>query len=167
MRIGIIGSSKLEYLEDINPNAKEILENLAKKVIKHEIVTTPDKGSVSEYFAKIYLKNNGLKVHNLLPLDETEFGLSWMNTEIGEKINCGTWRNQPEKFNEETDALLCVGYAVGVLAEIAYSKWFNPKIKSKSPKPIYIIRELVSCQLPREVEKSLNIKYISYKDFRL
>jgi len=160
MKIGIIGASNLGFLETINPSAKEILKVLAKKVFSHKIVITPDKGSVSEYFAKEYLKVEGKKVYNVLPLDETEFGLSWMNTEIGEKINCGTWRNHPEKLNEETDILLCVGYAVGVLAEIAYSKWFNPK-------PVYIIKELVSGKLPKEVEGSLNLNYISYKDLNL
>ncbi|MEK6935883.1 MAG: hypothetical protein AABW67_03780 [Nanoarchaeota archaeon] len=159
MRIGIIGPSKLEYLDEINKDNKKILNILAKDVAKsrNEIVIVPDKGSVSEFFGKEYIKNKGKKVYEMVPLDDKEFGLSWMNLDLGEHINCGTWRNQPEKLNEETDILLCVGYAVGVLAEIAYSKWFKPK-------PIYIIKELVSCELPKEVERSLKLKYISYKD---
>ena len=160
MRIGIIGPSNIKYLEEINSSAKEIIKDLAKKLIEEEIVVTPDKNSVSEYFATEYIKEKGKKVYNVIPLDDKEFGLEWMNTTIGEAINCGTWRNQPEKLNEETDVLLCVGYAVGVLAEIAYSKWFKPK-------PVYIIKELVSGKLPREVEKSLNLKYISCKNFQL
>jgi hypothetical protein len=93
-------------------------------------------------------------------LDDKEFGYKeHVNVELGEAINCGTWRNQPEKFNEETDILLCVGYAVGVLMEIGYSKWFKPK-------SVYIIKELVSGELPKELNRSLNIKYISYKDLK-
>ena len=159
MRIGIIGPSKLEYLNEINKNNKKILIGLAKEVAEsgNEIVIVPDKGSVSEFFGKEYIKNKGKKMYEVVPLDDKEFGLSWMNLNLGEKINCSTWRNQPEKLNEETDILLCVGYAVGVLAEIAYTKWFKPK-------PVYIIKELVSGKLPKEVDKSLKLKYISYRD---
>lgn len=159
MRIGIIGASNLKGLLEINPDAKDILEKLSEDIIKKEIIVTPDKKSVSEFFAKIYLSKGGKKVYEILPLDDKEFGYKeWINIELGIHINCGTWRNQPEKFNEETDVLLCVGYAVGVLAEIAYSKWFKPK-------PVFIINELVSGKLPVEVERSLNLKYTSYKDF--
>ena len=158
MRIGIIGPSKLEYLKEFKDN-KKILEELAKAVADsgNEIVIVPDKGSVSEFFGKEYIKNKGKKVYEVVPLDDKEFGYSWVNVSLGENINCGTWRNQPEKLNEETDILLCVGYAVGVLAEIAYTKWFKPK-------PIYIVEELVSGKLPKEVNRSLDLKYISYKD---
>ncbi len=161
MRIGIIGPSKLEYLNEINKNYETILKGIAKKIAEsgNEIVIVPDKGSVSEYFGKEYIKNKGKKVYEILPLDDKEFGMSWVNTELGEHINCGIWRNQPEKLNEETDILLCVGYAVGVLIEVGYTKWFKPK-------PVYIIKELVSGKLPKEVNKSLDLKYISYKDLR-
>ncbi|MBU2562672.1 MAG: hypothetical protein KKF68_03360 [Nanoarchaeota archaeon] len=163
MKIGIIGPSKLKFLEEVNPSAKEVLSFLAKKLAreKNKIVITPDKGSVSEYLAQIYLKNKGKKILEIIPEEDTEFGYNeWVNTELGEIINCGTWRNQPEKLNEETDVLLCVGYAVGVLAEIAYSKWFNPK-------PVYIIKELISESLPKELEKSLDLRYVSYKDLQI
>lgn len=160
MKIGIIGPSKLEYLKEFEDN-KKILEELAKAVADsgNEIVIVPDKGSVSEFFGKEYIKNKGKKVYEIIPLDDKEFGYGWVNIDLGEKINCGTWRNQPEKLNEETDILLCVGYAVGVLAEIAYLKWFKPK-------PVYIINELVSGKLPKEVEKSLKLRYISCKDIK-
>jgi hypothetical protein len=162
MKIGIIGPSKIEYVEEINNNAKEIISNLAREIAdrKFEIVITPDKGSASEFFALEYIKNNGKKVIEILPLDDKEFGYKeWVNVDLGETVNCGTWRNQPEKLNEETDILLCIGYAVGVLAEIAYSKWFKPKT-------VYIINELVSGKLPKEAEKSLKLKYISFKDIK-
>lgn len=161
MIIGVIGPSKVSYVEEVNKNAKKVISELARVVSesKHEIVVTPDFGSASEFFAKEYSKFNGKKIFSVIPLDDKEFGYSWTNLSIGEKINCRTWRNQPEKFNEETDLLLCIGYAVGVLVEIAYSKWFGPK-------KIYIIKELVSGKLPKEVEKSLKLEYLSYKSLK-
>jgi hypothetical protein len=160
MKIGIIGPSKIGYVEEINKEAKKIISDLAKELAGRgfEIVITPDRGSASEFFAEEYIKNQGKKVIEILPLDDSDFGYKeWVNVDLGEVINCGTWRNQPEKLNEETDILLCIGYAVGVLSEIAYSKWFKPKT-------VYIINELVSGKLPRETEKSLKLKYISFND---
>ena len=161
MRIGIIGPSKLEYLDEVNKKAREIIEGLAKVVAEsgNEIVVVPDKGSASEFFGVVYKRNKGRKLYEVVPLDDKEFGLSWLNLDIGQHINCGTWRNQPEKLNEETDILLCIGYAVGVLAEIAYTKWFKPK-------PVYIVKELVSGKLPIEVEKSLDLKYVSLSELK-
>ena len=153
MRIGIIGPSKLRDFYNI----KKIAEIIAK--LKHEVVLTPDKGSCSEFFAKEYLNNGGRKVNEIVPLDDIEFGYDWVNLELGEKINCGTWRNQPEKLNEECDILLCLGYSAGALAEIAYSKWF-PKEKPK--KPVYIIEELISNKLPQEIK--LNLRYVSMNE---
>jgi len=152
MRIGIIGPSKLRE--------KELVEKVAEIVAEfgHEIVITPDKGSASECFAEKYLSKKGKKVWEILPEEDTEFGYKkWVNVDLGESINCGTWRNQPEKFNEETDLLLVIGYAVGGLFEIGYSKWFKPK-------PVCIIKELVSGELPKEINESLDIKYISIED---
>ena len=159
MKIGIIGPSKLSYAEEVNPKAKELINQVAKIIAdsKNPIFLTPDKGSVSEFFAERYLENNGKKVFEVVPLDDKEFGLDWVNKELGENINCGTWRNQPEKLNEETDILVCVGYSVGGLIEIAYSKWFKPK-------PVYIIKELISKELPEDSVKDLNLKYISIEE---
>ncbi len=155
MKIGIIGPSKLR-------GDKEKISELAKLIAElgYEIVVTPDKGSASEFFAQEYLRNKGEKVWEVLPLEDVELGYKeWVNLDLGEGINCGTWRNQPEKLNEETDVLLCIGYAVGVLAEIAYSKWFKPK-------PVYIIKELVSGKLPSELDKSLDLRYISFNELK-
>jgi len=146
MKIGIIGPSKIKDKETISKLVKIVAE------LGCEIVVTPDNDSSSEFFAKEYLDKGGKKVYSVVPLDDKEFGYCWVNLELGEKINCGTWRNQPEKLNEETDVLLCVGYSVGVLAEIAYTKWFRKK-------PVYIVNELVSGKLPEEIE--LDIRYVS------
>lgn len=159
MKIGIIGPSNLEYLNDVNPHYEEILTKLAGILVEkgQEIVVTPDKNSVSEFFAKIYLENGGKKVYSIIPLEDKEFGFDWVNQGIGEKVNCFNWRNQPEKFNEETDLLICVGYAVGGMIEVGYSKWFKPKT-------VYVIKDLVSSELPRELNRSLKIEYISYRE---
>ncbi len=149
MKIGIIGPSEIREKEKILQLAKIIAS------LEHEIVITPDKGSASEFFAQEYLSNNGKKVLEVVPLDDKEFGYDWINLELGKHINCGTWRNQPEKLNEETDVLLCIGYAAGVLAEIAYTKWFKKK-------PVYIIKELVSGKLPMEIK--LDLRYVSIED---
>lgn len=154
MKIGIVGPSKIRGKKEILKLAKIVAES------ENEIVITPDKGSSSEFFAQEYLKNKGKKVYEILPLDDREFGYKeWINVDLGEHINCGTWRNQSEKFNEETDILLCVGYAVGGLFEIGYSKWFKPK-------PVFIIKELITQKLPSEINKSLDLKYVSVKEFK-
>ena len=159
MKIGIIGPTSFDSLEKINKNAKQIIINLAKEIINHEIVLTPDKDSIPEFFAEKYLSNKGKKVYSVIPLEDKEFGFSWVNQKIGKEINCETWRNQPEKLNEESEVLLCLGYAPGVLIEIAYSKWFNKKL-------VYIIKELVSSELPKDAVRGINIKYISYKEIK-
>ncbi|MBR9702000.1 hypothetical protein GOV13_03690 [Candidatus Pacearchaeota archaeon] len=151
MRIGIIGPSKLREKDKISRIAK-IVANLGK-----EIVLTPDKGSSSEFFAQEYLANKGKKVFEIVPLDDKEFGYDWVNLDLGEKINCGSWRNQPEKLNEESDVLLCLGYSTGGMIEICYSKWFKKK-------PVYIINEFIEDKLPKELEESLDLKYISIED---
>lgn len=145
MKLGIIGPSKVKDENKISEVAKIVAD------LNFDIVVTPDNGSSSEFFAKEYLNNGGKKVFEVVPLDDKEFGYDWVNLDLGDKINCGIWRNQPEKLNEETDVLLCIGYSTGVLAEIAYTKWFRKK-------PVYIVNELVSCKLPEEIK--LDIRYI-------
>ncbi|MBM3233875.1 hypothetical protein FJZ19_02150 [Candidatus Pacearchaeota archaeon] len=68
MRIGIIGPSKIEYVEEINPEARKIIAETAKITAKsnNEIAITPDKGSVSEFFAQEFIKNKGKKVWEVL-----------------------------------------------------------------------------------------------------
>jgi len=161
MKIGIIGPSKVNYLEQVNPGARQIISDVVGFLTDQEIYLTPDKGSMSEFFAQTYLEKGGQKLFSIIPLNDKEFGFDWVNSTLGEKINCETWRNQPEKLNEETEALICFGYSTGALIEIAYSKWFP---KGEKLKPIYIIKELISKELPSEATKKLDVKYISYKD---
>lgn len=162
MRIGIVSPSKISYVEEVNSKAKQIISDISKDLAKKrfEIVVTPDKGSVSEFVAQEYIKSKGKKVWEIIPLDDKEWGYDYVNTKLGEIINCNIWRNQPEKFNEETDALIVIGYTIGGLTEMAYTKWLKPKT-------IYIIKELISKELPEEFNRSLDIKYISYKELDL
>jgi len=157
MKIGIIGPSNINNLEKINPEAKRIISEVVGFLTKQEIYLTPDKDSISEFFAQEFLNQGGEKLFSIVPMDDKEFGFDWVNTTLGEKINCKTWRNQPETLNEQTEALICFGYSTGGLIEIAYSKWFNKK-------PVYIIKELISEELPKEAVRDLDIKYILYKN---
>jgi len=148
MRVGIIGPSKLREKELVSSVAKIIADS------GNEVILVPDKGSSSEFFAQEYLKIGGRKVYSLIPLGDKEFGFSWINQEIGEVIDCGTWRNQPEKLNEECDVLISLGYSAGGLIEICYSKWFRKK-------PVYILKEFIDSELPKELEDSLDLHYVS------
>jgi hypothetical protein len=153
MKIGIIGPSEVLDRKRISELAGIVAESGS------EIVATPDIDSSSELFAKEYKKKGGKGVWEVVPLDDEEFGYDYLNTELGKKINCGTWRNQPEKLNEETQALICIGYSSGVLIEIGYTKWFNPK-------PVYIIKEMVSEKFPKEINQRLDLRYISISDLK-
>jgi len=151
MRIGIVSPSKLKN--------EKLVSKVAEMLKDYEVVLTPDKGSVSEYFAQEYLKLGGKKVIEIVPLDDKEFGYSWINLDFGENINCSTWRNQPEKLNEECDVLVCLGYSTGGLIEICYSKWFNKK-------SVYILKEFIDVGLPKELEASLDLNYIGIDELQ-
>ena len=53
--------------------------------------------------------------------------------------------------------MICVGYGGMVMAEIGFSKYYNPK-------KVYIVKELISERLPEEINQSLSIVYINLKD---
>ncbi|MFA7707450.1 MAG: hypothetical protein WCX73_00710 [Candidatus Pacearchaeota archaeon] len=157
MKIGIIGPSKLKNEKEISKIAKIIADS------GNEVVLTADKNSSSEYFAQEYIKNNGKKVYSILPLDDKDFGYSWVNTNLGEKINCGTWENQPERLDKESQVLVSIGHAVGGIIEMCYTKWFKLKDKKK---PIYVIIDIDNEKLPSVMEKELDIRYISINELR-
>ena len=161
MKIGVTGPSNIRYLDDIDLEAEDIISDLARVVAQegHEILITPEKGSASEFFAQKYKEYGGKKICEVVPLDDEEFGYGWVNLDLGKHINCGTWRNQPQKFNEESDILLCIGYAAEFLAEIAYAKQFRPN-------KVYVIRELVSRELPKEINRNIDLEYISSSQIR-
>ena len=164
MKIGVIASSKISYIAEGSKKSEEDVKKMLDKVAEvlakdnYEIIITPDKNSPLEYLGKEYLKFKGKKIYEVLPLEDKEFGYKeWVNTDLGEAINCKVWRNQPETTCEVSNVLLCVGYGVGSMIEMGYTKWFKNA-------PILIITELVSGKLPPEFEKSLKIKYISVND---
>lgn len=156
MRIGIIGPNscpqlKKEDLETRKSNLKKVARILAMADL--EILLTPDKNSLLELLGKEYLKNNGKKISEIVPLDD-DFE-KYLNIDLGEIISCGKWPNQPSKFNEECDVMFCVGYGGMVMAEIGFSGYYNPK-------RIYIINEFISEKLPKEI--GLDIQYINLNE---
>lgn len=156
MRIGIIGPNqcpqlKKERLEIRKNNLRKVAKALAKATF--EILLTPDKNSLLELLGKEYLKNGGKKIFEIVPLDD-DFE-DYLNVKLGEIISCGKWPDQPSKFNEECDVIFCVGYGSMVVAEIGFSRYYNPK-------KIYIIKEFISQKLPKEI--GLNIEYISLNE---
>lgn len=156
MIIGIIGPNYVSHLsKECLELRKNNLSTLAKILAEYnfEILLTPDKKSLLEYFGKEYLKYKGKQIYEIVPLnDDYE---NYLNIKLGKIISCGKWKNQPVKFNESCDLIFCVGCGGMVLAEIGFSGYYNPKI-------IYIIKEFISSKLPKEIK--LDIKYISIKD---
>ncbi|MBU1129423.1 MAG: hypothetical protein KJ949_02205 [Nanoarchaeota archaeon] len=153
MRIGIIGPNQCpqlnkEELEIRKTNLKRVAQILAKT--NTEILLTPDKNSLLELLGQEYLKKNGKKIYEVIPLDDDYE--EHLNVELGELISCGKWPNQPSKYNEECDVMFCVGYGGMVMAEIGFSRYYNPK-------KIYIINEFISQKLPEEI--GLDIEYIN------
>ena len=157
MRIGIIGPNTRPEQEISEQRIKDKLIDVAKIIAKSnfEILLTPDKKSLLEFFGKKYLEFGGKKISILAPMkDDAE---KYLNLELGDIIDCEMWNKQPSSFNEECELMVCVGYGGMVMAEIGFSKYYNPK-------KIYIIKELISQQLPEEVNKSLDIEYIQIED---
>jgi len=158
MKIGIIGPNTLKKaskkeVEDRRLLLVEVAEILSKS--KKEIVLTPDKNSLLEFFGKKYIEFSGKKVWIISPMsDDAE---KYLNLELGEIIDCEMWYRQPSKFSEETDLLICIGYSAGVLSEIGASQYFNPK-------KILILNEFVTSKLPTEINQSIDIEYISIKE---
>ena len=133
MKIGVTGPSNIRYLDDIDLEAEDIISDLARVVAQegHEILITPEKGSASEFFAQKYKEHDGKNIYEVVPLDDKEFGYYWVNN---------------------SDILLCIGYDDKVLGEIVYAKCFSKKV--------YVIRELISGELPKEINRIIDLKYI-------
>ncbi len=158
MRIGIIGPNQAYQLNELGlKKRKAKLSEFAKILAKtnFEILLTPDKDSLLEFFGKEYLKNGGKRIFEIVPLEDDY--KDYLNINLGENISCKKWQNQPSKFNEECDVIFCVGYGGMVLAEIGFSKYYNPKT-------IYIIKDFVSSELPKEI--GLKIKYIQISEIK-
>lgn len=143
MKIGIIGPNKI-YGTDID-NREKLIADVAKIVAdsNNEIVLTPDKDSLLEYFGNQYMESGGHKIWLVIPTSEAAHD-DYLNTEIGEIINCQDWDRQADEFNRQCDVFICIGLAWGALKEIACAQYFNKK-------KIYILEEFISQKLPQEL----------------
>ena len=157
MKIGIIGPSTLKNASKKELEERKILLIIVAKIIsesKNDIVLTPDKKSLLEFFGEKYLEFGGKKIWIVAPMKED--AEKYLNLEFGEVIDCERWYRQPSRFSEETDLLICLGYSAGVLSEIGASQYFNQK-------KILIINEFVTSNFPIEINRSIDIEYISLK----
>jgi predicted Rossmann-fold nucleotide-binding protein len=153
MKVGIVGPNKI-FDGDLEER-KKLLDSVAKIVAdsKNEIVLTPDKDSLLEYFGKKYLKFGGEKISTVAPIEDK--AEEHLNLELGEIINCHDWDRQANEFNRECDVFVCIGWAWGALKEIACAQYFNKK-------KIYILKEFISDKLPEEL--NFLVEYISISE---
>ena len=153
MKIGIIGPNRIS---GDNKKRKELLSKVAEIVAKskYEIVLTPDKKSLLEYFGYRYKEHKGKKIWIVAPIEEIEHD-KHLNLELGEVITCRDWDNQSGEFNNQSDIFICVGYAWGAMKEIACAQYFNQK-------KIYILNEFVSEKMPEEL--NFLVEYVSLED---
>jgi hypothetical protein len=151
MKIGVIGPNRVN--EESVTGRKELLLKIARIISDsdNDVVLTPDKDSLLEYFGHKYLELGGKKIWLVIPQEDAKQG-SFLNTDIGEIISCPSWDNQADEFNRQSDVFICIGYAWGALKEIACAQYFNKK-------KIYIINEFISSKLPEEL--NFLVEYIS------
>ena len=154
MKIGIIGPNKIEK----NIEERKILLDKVAKVIAEsgsEIILTPDKNSLLEYFGKKYLEFGGKKIHIVAPMeDDAE---KYLNLELGKTINCIDWDRQADEFNRQSDLFICLGYSWGAMKEIACAQYFNKK-------KIYILKDFISEKLPEEL--NFLTRYINLSELK-
>jgi len=154
MKIGIIGPNKL--FQGSLEERKKLLERVAEIIAKskNEIVLTPDKDSLLEYFGNKYKEFGGKKIWLVIPTEEADHK-SYLNTEMGEIISSKDWDRQANEFNRQSGIFVCLGYSWGAMKEIACAQYFNKK-------KIYILKEFISSKLPKEL--SFLVEYVSIVD---
>jgi hypothetical protein len=154
MIIGIVGPNNI-FDGDID-DRKNLLTKVAKIIAAsgNEIVLTPDKDSLLEYFGTKYKEFGGKKIQLILPTNETDYD-SYLNTELGEAICCKDWDRQANEFNRQSNIFICVGFAWGGMKEIACAQYYNNK-------KIYILKEFISGELPKEL--NFLVEYIGIND---
>jgi len=143
MRIGIIGPNKI--FEGSLEERKKLIDKVAKIIARsgNEIVLTPDKDSLLEYFGERYLEFGGKKIWLIIPTKEKDYK-KFLNTELGEIISCIDWDRQANEFNRQSNLFICLGYSWGAMKEIACAQYFNKK-------KIYVLKEFISEELPKEL----------------
>ncbi len=156
MKIGIIGPNTLK--EGSLEERKNLIDKVAKIIAKsgNEIILTPDKNSLLEYFGEKYLKNKGKKIWLIIPTENKDYE-KYLNTKLGETISCIDWDRQADEFNRKSDLFICLGYSWGAMKEIACAQYFNKK-------KIYVLKEFISEELPKEL--SFLVEYISIKEIQ-
>lgn len=154
MKIGIIGPNKI-YDTDVN-RRKDLLDIVAEIIARsnNKIVLTPDKNSLLEYFGKQYAKFGGKKTLLVIPTEESDHK-EHLNTKIGDIIDCQIWDKQADEFNRQSDIYVCVGFAWGAMKEIACAQYFNKK-------KIYVLKEFITSELPKEL--NFLLEYIEISD---
>lgn len=154
MKIGIIGPNKL--FEGTLEERKELIDKVAKILAKsgNEIVLTPDKNSLLEYFGEKYLEYKGKKIWLIIPTEDKD-NEKYLNTRLGEIISCSDWDRQADEFNRQSYLFICLGYSWGAMKEISCAQYFNKK-------KIYILKEFISEGLPKEL--NFLVEYISIKE---
>ncbi len=157
MNIGIIGPNKL-YDGD-ESNRKVLLDNVAKIIASsgNNVILTPDKDSLLEYFGSKYLEFGGNKLSLVLPTHEDSYA-DYLNTSLGDIIDCQDWDRQADEFNRQCDIFICVGYAWGAMKEIACAQYHNIK-------KVYILKEFISKELPEEL--NFLVEYIVVEELAL
>ncbi len=154
MKIGIIGPNSLfrGSLEE----RKELLDKVTKIIAEsgNEIILTPDKNSLLEYFGERYLKHKGKKIFLIIPAEDKDYK-KYLNTKLGEIISCSDWDRQADEFNRQSDLFICLGYSWGAMKEIACAQYFNKK-------EIYVLKEFISGELPEEL--NFLVEYISLNE---
>jgi len=155
MKIGIIGPNKIDG--DI-PERKVLIDKIARIIAtsNNEIVLTPNKNSLLEYFGQKYIEFGGKNVWLVVPLEEDDYQ-THLSVDNGEIINCHDWDRQANEFNRQCDIFVCIGYAWGAMKEMACARYFNKK-------KIYVLNEFVSEKLPDEL--SYLVEYISDKQLQ-
>jgi len=156
MKIGIIGPNKL-FGENLQKR-KELIEKTAKIIAEsgNEIVLTPDKNSLLEYFGKKYLEFSGKKIWLVIPTEEKDYK-DYLNTSLGEIISSKDWDRQADEFNRQSDIFVCMGYSWGAMKEIACAQYFNKK-------KVYVLKEFISKKLPEEL--NFMVEYVSIKEIK-
>ncbi|MBL7057687.1 hypothetical protein ISS09_05385 [Candidatus Woesearchaeota archaeon] len=161
MKIGILGPTRIdEFCEVVNAGKTEylyFLEQIAEYLAStnNSIVIMPSRITAQGVVALTYKDLGGKKVIGVIPEDDVEWGIKDIDESVADEVvNCETWRNQPEKLCEESNIFLLVGMSPGAMIEVCYSKWFKVK-------KVFIMTDFLSQKLPAEVEKDLDVEYIT------
>lgn len=161
MKVAVIGpsdASKLTRLIGLEESKIEKrLEEVAKILVPHSLLVIPDKGIPIEV-AKFYKKLGGKEVIGYVPRLDKDYGIEHLKPFLhllDKEIEVNDWHNAVPKMIHESDYVICLGLAPGVLIELGYVK-YNLKWKKKKVKKVYVFKDMISAgQLPIELEEEI------------